>query len=212
MSVWVAVLVNKHVPTWVCVTTSAEDPRNLEEDQDWGLAAADGVDAVAVAGFLVDEPGVLLSSLLQDFDAEEGRWFSASSTEVARTLFSSSTVIRAAFAGRTPEMAAAEAAVRAADAADDEESGEDLESTSRSPDVGFMRPVRCSPELAAIVGSKPLPKTEIVSRLWTYIKQHNLQDPVNKRMVNCDERMQAVFKKPSVSMFEMAGLVAHHVR
>jgi len=173
MSVWVAVLVNKQVLTWVCVLTSSEDPRDLEEDQDGGAAAADGAGAIAAAAFLVDEPSPLFASLSQDFDAEEGRWFSASSAEVARTLFSSATFIRAAFSGRTPEMAAAEAAARTGD--DDVE--EESESGVRSPDDGFMRPVRCSPELAAIVGGKPIPKTEIVSRLWAYIKNQRPARP-----------------------------------
>lgn len=70
-----------------------------------------------------------------------------------------------------------------------------------------MAPLYCAPQLQAIVGSEPMPRTEIVSGLWAYIKKHKLQDNVNKRMVNCDEKLKALFGKSEVSMFEMAGLV-----
>ena len=61
-------------------------------------------------------------------------------------------------------------------------------------------------------GSAPLPRTEIVSKLWTYIKKHKLQDNANKRMVNSDEKLKGIFGKSQVSMFEMAGLIGKHVK
>ncbi len=82
----------------------------------------------------------------------------------------------------------------------------------RTPNAAFMKPLTLSPALAAVVGDKPLPRTEIVSKLWVYIKAKGLQDKTNKRMVNADEKLKAVFGKPQVSMFEMAGLIGKHVK
>ena len=75
-----------------------------------------------------------------------------------------------------------------------------------------MKALTLSPELSAVVGDKPLPRTEIVSKLWVYIKANNLQDQKNKRMINADTKLRAVFGKPQVSMFEMAGLIGKHVK
>ncbi|MGV8805726.1 MAG: SWIB/MDM2 domain-containing protein [Polaromonas sp.] len=82
----------------------------------------------------------------------------------------------------------------------------------RTPNPAFMKPLTLSPELAAVVGDKPLPRTEIVSKLWVYIKANELQDQANKRMINADKKLLAVFGKPQVSMFEMAGLIGKHVK
>ena len=82
----------------------------------------------------------------------------------------------------------------------------------RVPNPAFMKALALSPELSAVVGDKPLPRTEIVSKLWMYIKAHNLQDKTNKRMINADAKLLAVFGKPQVSMFEMAGLIGKHVK
>jgi len=82
----------------------------------------------------------------------------------------------------------------------------------RTPNPAFMKALDLSPELSAVVGDKPLPRTEIVSKLWVYIKAHNLQDQANKRMINADKKLLAVFGKPQVSMFEMAGLIGKHVK
>jgi len=76
---------------------------------------------------------------------------------------------------------------------------------------GFMKPLTPSAALAAVVGSDPLPRTEIVKQLWVYIKANNLQDPTNKRMINADAKLKKVFDKPQVSMFEMSGLIGKHV-
>ncbi len=82
----------------------------------------------------------------------------------------------------------------------------------RVPNAAFMRPLTLSAALAAVVGDKPLPRTEIVKKLWTYIKSKGLQDKDNKRMINADEKLLAVFGKAQVSMFEMAGLIGKHVK
>jgi upstream activation factor subunit UAF30 len=65
----------------------------------------------------------------------------------------------------------------------------------RTPNAAFMSPLHCSAPLQAVVGGEALPRVEIVSRLWAYIKKHKLQDNVNKRMVNCDEKLKAIFGK-----------------
>ena len=82
----------------------------------------------------------------------------------------------------------------------------------RTPNPAFMKPLTPSAALGAVVGSAPLPRTEIVSKLWTYIKKHKLQDSANKRMVNADDKLKAIFGKSQVSMFEMAGLIGKHVK
>ncbi|MFH1355508.1 MAG: SWIB/MDM2 domain-containing protein [bacterium] len=78
---------------------------------------------------------------------------------------------------------------------------------------GFMKPVQPDEALAAIVGSTPLPRTEVVKKLWVYIKKHNLQDPENKRNINADEKLKPVFGgKKQVNMFEMTKLVSKHLK
>ena len=84
--------------------------------------------------------------------------------------------------------------------------------TKRTANSAFMKALTPSPELAAIVGSQPIPRTEVVKQMWVYIKEHNLQDEANKRMVNADDKLKAVFGKPQVSMFEMAGLIGKHLK
>jgi hypothetical protein len=81
----------------------------------------------------------------------------------------------------------------------------------RTPNAAFMKPLTPSAALAAVVGKDPLPRTEIISKLWVYIKANNLQDASNKRMINADAKLKEVFGKPQVSMFEMAGLIGKHV-
>ena len=75
-----------------------------------------------------------------------------------------------------------------------------------------MKPVQPDDKLAAVVGSNPLPKTELTKKLWVYIKKNKLQDPKKKTMINADEALKAVFNgKKTVSMFEMTKLVSGHV-
>jgi chromatin remodeling complex protein RSC6 len=82
---------------------------------------------------------------------------------------------------------------------------------SRS-EKAFLKLFIPSKELAQIVGSAPLPRTEVVTKLWTYIKQHDLQDKINKRNINSDEKLKAVFGKSQVTMFELASLVGKHLK
>lgn len=77
----------------------------------------------------------------------------------------------------------------------------------------FMKPLQPDTALAAIVGSKPLPRTEVVKSLWAYIKKNDLQDPKNKRNINADEKLKPVFGgKKQVNMFEMTKLVSVHLK
>ena len=82
----------------------------------------------------------------------------------------------------------------------------------RTPNAAFMKALTPSAALAAVVGSNPLPRTEVVSKLWTYIKKNKLQDAVNKRMINADAKLKDIFNKSQVSMFEMAGLIGKHLK
>ena len=76
----------------------------------------------------------------------------------------------------------------------------------------FMKPMTVSPELAAVVGNGPMPRSEVVKALWVYIKKNNLQDPKNKRNINADSALQKVFGgKATVNMFEMTKLVSKHL-
>lgn len=77
---------------------------------------------------------------------------------------------------------------------------------------GFMKPMNVSPELAAVVGEGPMPRTEVTKKLWDYIKSNNLQDPENKRNINADENLKKVFEgKETLSMFEMTKYVSKHL-
>ena len=76
----------------------------------------------------------------------------------------------------------------------------------------LMKPLQPSKELAAVVGSKPLPRPEVVSKVWDYIKKNKLQDPQNKREIMADEKLQAVFGKNRVTMFEMNKHLAQHLK
>ena len=85
--------------------------------------------------------------------------------------------------------------------------------TARKPNAAFMKPLTPSKELAEIVGATPLPRTEVVKKIWVYIKKHNLQDAKNKRQILADDKLKAVFAgKKSVSMFEMTKLVSNHLK
>ena len=77
---------------------------------------------------------------------------------------------------------------------------------------GLQRPVTPSKELAAIVGSDPLPRSQVVSKIWDHIKKNNLQDPKNKREIVADDKLQAVFGKKKVTMFEMNKHLAAHLK
>ena len=83
----------------------------------------------------------------------------------------------------------------------------------RTANAAFMRPVQPDDTVAAVVGGKPIPRTEVTKRLWAYIKKNGLQDKKNKRMINADASLKAVFGgKASVNMFEMTKLVNKHLK
>jgi chromatin remodeling complex protein RSC6 len=75
-----------------------------------------------------------------------------------------------------------------------------------------MKPVQPDADLAAVVGSTPIPRTEIIKKMWDYIKANGLQDKVNKRNINGDEKLLKLFGKPQVTMFELAGIISKHVK
>jgi upstream activation factor subunit UAF30 len=81
----------------------------------------------------------------------------------------------------------------------------------RTPNAAFMKALTPSAALAAVIGNAAVPRTEVVSKLWTYIKKHGLQDKVNKRNINADDKLKAVFGKNQVTMFELAGLIGKHL-
>lgn len=84
--------------------------------------------------------------------------------------------------------------------------------TKRKPNAKFMAPLNVSEALAAVVGNKPLPRTEVTKKLWAYIKKNNLQDAKERRNINADDNLKAVFGgKKTVSMFEMTKLVNKHL-
>lgn len=77
----------------------------------------------------------------------------------------------------------------------------------------FMAPLTPSAALAAVVGNTPLPRTEIVKKMWDYIKKHNLQDAKNKRMINSDDKLAAIFEgKKQISMFDMSKYISKNVK
>src|SRR5689334_3287392 len=99
--------------------------------------------------------------------------------------------------GGTTKMAAKKAAKKTA-----------AKKTARKPNAAFMKPMQPSAPLAKIVGDKPLPRTEVVKKLWAYVKKNGLQDKKEKRNINADDQLREVFGgKRTVSMFEMTKLV-----
>ncbi len=83
----------------------------------------------------------------------------------------------------------------------------------RAPNAAFMKPLTPSAELAAVVGNAAIPRTEVVKKVWDYIKANKLQDAANKRMINADDKLKAVFGgKAQVSMFELTKLVNGHLK
>ena len=86
------------------------------------------------------------------------------------------------------------------------------EKAKRKAGAAFMKPVKPDETLADVIGSEPLPRTEVTRKLWDYIRSHNLQDPENKTFIRADERLKKVFDgKDRVSMFEMTKLIFAHV-
>ncbi|HET8622297.1 MAG TPA: SWIB/MDM2 domain-containing protein [Gemmatimonadales bacterium] len=84
--------------------------------------------------------------------------------------------------------------------------------SKRKPSAAFMKPMTPSPQLAAVVGSSPMPRTEVTKKLWAYIKRKGLQDAKERRMINADDNLRSVFGGRSrVSMFDMTKLVSKHL-
>jgi chromatin remodeling complex protein RSC6 len=83
----------------------------------------------------------------------------------------------------------------------------------RKPNAAFMKAMTPSASLAAVVGNSPMPRTEVTKKIWDYIKKNKLQDSINRRLINADEKLKAVFGgKGKVSMFEMTKLVSNHLK
>ena len=92
-------------------------------------------------------------------------------------------------------------------------SGKKKSATKRTPSAAFMKPMTPSAQLGAVVGTAPLPRTEVTKKLWAYIKRKGLQDSKNKRMINADDNLKKIFGgKKQVSMFEMTALVNKHLK
>ncbi len=85
--------------------------------------------------------------------------------------------------------------------------------SAKKPSISFMKPLSPSKELALIVGTNPLPRTEVMKKVWAYIKKNNLQDSKNRRSINSDDKLRAIFGgKKQVTMFEMTKLVSNHLK
>lgn len=82
---------------------------------------------------------------------------------------------------------------------------------ARKPNAAFAKPMAFSPELTALLGAGPAPRTEVTKRLWVYIKANKLQDPAKGTLINADAKLKAVLGKPQVTMFEMTKLVGAHL-
>lgn len=84
--------------------------------------------------------------------------------------------------------------------------------TKRKPNLAFMKPLTPSTTLAAVIGAGDMPRTQVVKKLWDYIKKHDLQDPKNRRNILADDKLKALFGKGTVSMFEMTKIVSKHLK
>jgi chromatin remodeling complex protein RSC6 len=84
--------------------------------------------------------------------------------------------------------------------------------TAKKQGAGIMKPVHPSKELAAIVGHHAVPRTDVVAKVWEYIRKHNLQNPANKREIIADEKLKAVFGQDKATMFEMNKLLSPHLK
>ena len=82
----------------------------------------------------------------------------------------------------------------------------------RTPNAAFMKPMTPSPTLAAVIGSKPMPRTEVTKKVWEYIKKNKLQDELQKRVINADAKLKEIFGKAKADMFEMTKLINSHLK
>ena len=82
----------------------------------------------------------------------------------------------------------------------------------RKPNAAFMKPMKVSADLGAVIGNNPMPRTEVTKKIWAYIKKHGLQDTKNRRNINSDDKLKPIFGgKKQVSMFEMTKLISKHL-
>ena len=113
-------------------------------------------------------------------------------------------------AKKSPKKAAKKSAKKSAKKAPKKKAGK---KSARKPNAAFMAPLNLSPALAEVVGSKPLPRTEIIKKIWGYIKKNGLQDSKNRRMINADAKLKPLFAgKNQISMFELAKVVNNNVK
>ena len=119
-------------------------------------------------------------------------------------------------AKKSPKKAAkkgAKSAKKAAKKAPKKSAKKAGKKSARKPNAAFMAPLNLSPALADVVGSKPLPRTEIIKKIWGYIKKNGLQDSKNRRMINADAKLKPLFGgKGQISMFELAKVVNNNVK
>lgn len=111
-------------------------------------------------------------------------------------------------AGKTTTKAASKKTAANAGA----KKGAAKKSSGRKPNAAFMAPLTPSGPLADVIGPKPLPRTEVVKKIWEYIKKNNLQDQKNRRMINADEKLRPLFGKDQISMFDLAKIVNTHLK
>jgi chromatin remodeling complex protein RSC6 len=83
---------------------------------------------------------------------------------------------------------------------------------ARKPNAAFMAPLTPSAQLSEVIGNKPTPRTEIIKKIWDYIKKNNLQDKKNRRMINADAKLRPLFGKDQISMFDLAKIVSQNVK
>ena len=84
--------------------------------------------------------------------------------------------------------------------------------SARKPNAAFMAPLTPSATLAEVIGSKPMPRTEVVKKIWDYIKKNSLQDKKNRRMINADGKLRPLFAKDQISMFDLAKIISKNVK
>ena len=108
-----------------------------------------------------------------------------------------------------PKKAAAKAPAKATKAAAPKKAA--AKKPARTPNAAFMAPLTPNSMLGGVVGSKPLPRTEIVKKVWDYIKKNDLQDKTNRRMINADDKLKPLFGKAQISMFELAKIVNNNI-
>ncbi len=116
-------------------------------------------------------------------------------------------------AKKGPKKAAKKSAKKSAKKAGKKSAKKAGKKSARKPNAAFMAPLTLSPALAEVVGSKPLPRTEIIKKIWGYIKKNGLQDSKNRRMINADGKLKPLFGgKNQISMFELAKVVNNNVK